>query len=104
MNLLNAMRLHLSSDGMGPGAVGVSVPNGGVISPSMKKMGGLTQVAADASPSDLASHHLWREPSSTDTTIRNWRAQRVMEKRLGRGMDPFETQANFMMLTKLGNL
>lgn len=47
-------------------------------------------LSADASPSDLASHHLWQEPSSTDVTIQNWRAKRQLEKKMGRNLDPFE--------------
>lgn len=51
-------------------------------------------IAADASPSDLASHHLWQEPSSTDADILNWRAKRLREKMLRRNMDPFEIGAS----------
>lgn len=60
-----------------------------------KKM--FSEVDADASPSDLASHHLWQEPSSTDVTAQQWEAKRQMEKRMGRNMDPFESQAEMKM-------
>ena len=97
MNLNAALKLYNASDGLGPGAIGVSTPGTGVISPSMKKRKGMTQVAADASPSDLASHHTWLESSSTDTTIRKWDAKRALEKEKGRNMDPFESAAELLM-------
>lgn len=97
MNLEATLKLLTSADGLGPGAVGVSTPAQGGVSPSMKKRRGLSQVAADASPSDLASHHTWVEPSSTDTTILNWREKRQLERRKGRNMDPFEADAELIM-------
>jgi hypothetical protein len=93
MNLSNTLKLYNSADGLGPGAIGVSTPNGGVISPDMKKRKGLTQIASDASPSDLSSQHLWEEPSATDVTIRKWRDKRRLEKVKGRNVDPFEGDA-----------
>lgn len=90
---------------MGHGDVGVKTRHHGVVSPHMKKFGGRTRFApsrhhveADASPSDLASHHLWEEPSATDTTAREWLDKRVMEKQRGRNMDPFEYQAEKEMM------
>jgi len=91
MNMVEILRL--AADGLGPGAIGVSTPGSGVTSPSMRRTRGRTQVEADASPSDLASHHLYRDPSATDTTILDWRAKRQMEKQLHRNMDPFEWDA-----------
>ena len=51
-------------------------------------------IAADASPSDLASHHVWQEPSASDTIILSWRNKRMREKMLRRNMDPFEIGAS----------
>jgi hypothetical protein len=102
MNLAATLKLLTSADSLGPGAVGVSTPAQGVVSPSMRKRRGLTQVAADASPSDLASHHTWLEPSSTDTTILHWRAKRELEKRKGRNLDPFEADAELEMEAQRG--
>lgn len=76
MNLNTALELQASAMGMGPGAIGTSAP--------------VRHVEADASPSDLASHHTWQEPSSTDVTIKNWRAKRQIEKQMGRNLELFE--------------
>lgn len=98
MNLNTAVLLYNASQGVGSGAIGVSTPAEGVISPSMKQRKGMTQVAADASPSDLASHHLWQEPSSTDVTMKAWDAKRALEKQKGRNVDPFEGDAELLMM------
>jgi hypothetical protein len=100
MNLFNAIRMFNASDGLGPGSIGVSTPQMGVTSPDMKRRHGLTQVAADSSASDLAQHHTWQEPSSTDTTIMKWNAKRALEKNMGRSVDPFEGDAEIFMLLK----
>lgn len=100
MNLLNAFKLFSASDGLGPGSIGVSTPHMGVISPDMKKRGGLTQVAADSSSTDLAQHHTWEEPSSTDTSILRWRTKRALEHQLGRNADPFEADAEIFIMQK----
>lgn len=98
--------LKFSADGFGPGAALTSVTrHHAVVTRPMHKMKGRTRVGfkhrtfrpehlhADASPSDLASHHLFEEPSSTDVTIRNWRSKRVLESGMRRNMDPFEIGA-----------
>jgi hypothetical protein len=69
----------------------------------MKKMKGRTRVTlgkhisehikADASASDLASHHTWQEPSASDVTIRNWRNKRQIEKGKHRNLEAFEEGA-----------
>lgn len=86
MNLLSWLRL--SADNMAPGAVesyGVRM---------MRKLRKRrTPIAADASPSDLASHHTWQEPSASDVTIRKWQRKRQLEKAKGRNLDPFEEGA-----------
>lgn len=102
MNLKTTLKIYGSS-GPGGDAVGVKTPGTGVVSPSMRQYKGLTQVEADASPSDLATHHSYQEPSASDITIKNWHMQIVIEKSLGRSMDPFETQATLFM-NKLVNL
>lgn len=84
MNLQTLLRF--SADYMGPGAALTSVVR-------QKKL------EADASPSDLASHHLYEEPSSTDDTIRRWRSKRVQEKALRRNKDPFELGAQSRPVT-----
>lgn len=102
MNLLEL--IQFSADFMSPGAAQApSFRHHGVISRHMKKLKGLTRhtighhtsehIKADASPSDMASHHLWQEPSSTDVTINQWRSKRVLEKQMRRNMDPFEADA-----------
>jgi hypothetical protein len=86
--------MKLAADGMGPGAVGVSTANNAVISTDMKRKRGMTQVAADITPSDMASHHLWQEPSSTDTTIKDWRQKRQAERfQFHRNIGLFEWEA-----------
>jgi len=94
--------LKFSADLMGPGAAHVATPrHNGVVTSHMKKLKGRTRpvfrssehIRADASPSDLASHHLYEEPSSTDVTIQQWRNKRVLEKARRRNMDPFEIGA-----------
>jgi hypothetical protein len=86
--------LKMAADGMGPGAIGVSTPATGVISPDMRKKQGKTQVEADASPSDLASHHTWKEPSATDVTIRLFRKKRQREAELHRNMEVMEWEGD----------
>lgn len=76
--------MRFSADFMGPGAIAPVTRNNAV---STKK-----RLEADASPSDLALHHSWQEPSSTDQTQIEWRDQRQVERYLGRSMDPFEWQ------------
>ena len=100
MNLINLLN---SADMLGPGAAHVSSPrHAGVITHHMRKMGGKTRpsfkrmpehIRADASPSDLASHHSYEEPSATDVTIQRWWLKRAQEKVKGRNMEPFEIGA-----------
>jgi hypothetical protein len=114
MNLQDLMQM--AADFLSPGATHApTVRHEGVMSPHMKKMKGRTRpslgpkravkhsfrhgkihfenVAADASPSDLASHHTWQDPSASDVTIRNWRNKRQTEKTIRRNMDPFDPRA-----------
>jgi hypothetical protein len=90
--------IKFAADFLSPGAAHApTARHHGVVSKNMKKMKGKTRqslalspgLRADASPSDLASHHTWQEPSASDSTIKNWRAKRVLEKTLGRNLDPF---------------
>ncbi len=97
MNLAAALKLYNSSGGMGPGSIAVPVYQGGVISPDMRRRKGMTQIASDASPSDLAQHHTWQEPSSTDVTVRQWERKRALEKQMGRNLDPFESDAELLI-------
>jgi hypothetical protein len=74
MNLAAAIRLFTSGDSMGPGAVGVSKYN----------------VKADASSSDLASHHSMDQPSALDQTQIRWREKRQVEHSIGRNLELYE--------------
>jgi len=76
--------IKFSADFMGPGAISSSPRNNAVDTKS--------KIQADASPSDLAYHHLWKEPSSTDQTQIDWNDKRQVEGYLARNMDPFEWQ------------
>ena len=75
--------LKFSADSMSPGAIAPAVRNRAV-RPGDRGM------EADTSASDLASHHTWEEPSASDDTIKRWLEQRIIERRLGRSLDPFE--------------
>lgn len=57
---------------------------------------------ADASASDLASHHTWQEPSASDLTIRNWRAKRLIERTKRRNLEPFEEGARMLAAGETG--
>jgi hypothetical protein len=88
--------IKFSADFLSPGAAHApSVRHHGVVSRHMKKMKLRTRpsisdhIKADASPSDLASHHTWQEPSASDLTIKNWRNKRRIEKTIRRNLDPF---------------
>jgi len=83
MNLIDLLN---SADFLAPGAALAPVARNNAVDTKKK-------LEADASPSDLASHHLWSEPSSTDVTIRRWGQKRKLEKQLHRNMDPFEADA-----------
>ena len=83
---MNILQILNSADMLGPGAALAPNPRNNAI--TMKK-----SVAADSSSSDLASHHLWTEPSATDVRTRDWRAKRELEKKAGRNIDPYEWQA-----------
>src|SRR6266403_1814748 len=88
---------------MSPGAAHApSARHHAVVSPGARRMKKLRQrtslalspgLTADASSSDLASHHTWREPSASDLTIKNWRSKRVIERTRRRNLDPFEEGA-----------
>ena len=56
MNLAATLKLYNSVDSVGPGSIGLSTL-------SRRKRRVLKHIESDASPSDLASHHLWEESS-----------------------------------------
>jgi hypothetical protein len=60
-----------------------------LIHPNFKKLA----VTADASASDLASHHTWQEPSASDVTIRRWQGKRMLEKAKRRNLELYEPGA-----------
>src|SRR5258706_7223042 len=95
--------IKFASDFMSPGAAHApSARHRAVGSPGARRMKKLKQrtslalsprLTADASSSDLASHHIWQEPSASELTIRNWRSKRIIERTKRRNLDPFEEGA-----------
>lgn len=80
--------IKFSADFISPGAAHAPI----VRHQAVKKRHSLALapgLRADASPSDLASHYTWQEPSASDAAIRNWRTKRAVEK-VRRNLDPFE--------------
>ncbi len=69
-----------------------SLGSGAVLTTQIKPKSVRT-LESDASPSDVAHHHSFLEPSATDTLQREWEDQRQVERRIGRSMDPFEWKA-----------
>lgn len=84
MKLLDLIKF--SADFMSPGAALAPTARNNAVETKKK-------LEADASPSDLASHHTWQEPSASDVTIKNWQRKRVVERIKGRNLDPFEMMA-----------
>lgn len=90
--------IKFSADYLSPGAAHAPVVRHQAVSTHLKKVKVKTRPAlalapglrADASPSDMASHKTWQEPSTSDVTIKNWRAKRLVEKIKRRNLDPFE--------------